>query len=65
MIASPTQVAASVPFDNEDTTLISDDVQAVILELRLSFLVTMINASARLIKTQRITAEIVLRGQTL
>lgn len=33
MYSSPTQVAASVPFDNSGTSLLSSDVQAAILEL--------------------------------
>lgn len=33
MFASPTQVAQSVPFDNTGTSLISQDVQAAIIEL--------------------------------
>lgn len=62
-----TQVAQSVPFnaatDVNRGSLVSTDVQAVILEFNLNYLIALINNAGRLIKSQRVMAEVVLRGQ--
>lgn len=65
MSLPPTQVAYSIDFDKTDGILLSTDVMAILLELRLKSRTSNITAAACLIKTQRIVAEMALRDQTI